>query len=73
MNTDTYPEGMTLTKPCKCGKRMIVELYPRQQTSVEVTTRWKCYGCGDWEDGPTLRNKSLEELQRDRWKHANEG
>jgi hypothetical protein len=64
-------DGMESTRPCFCGKVMILENvgFVLPTHPPQVPTRWHCYGCHQTLKGPTLveRNTSDEE----RWKLAN--
>lgn len=61
---------MTKTiKPCECGRKMVLERtgvvldsYPAIYPTV-----YKCYGCGRIEDGPSIREKTQEQINRERW------
>lgn len=60
---------MSRTKPCECGKQMILEPTgkallvdpPMQQQN------WRCFGCGAIKSGPVLKSKTQEQLSRELW------
>jgi len=62
-------ELTTETKPCECGKKMILRrlnhvlaTYPPQYPQ-----EWWCGGCGRTENGPTLRGMTKEEMDMKEW------
>jgi hypothetical protein len=67
-------DAVRATKPCSCGKQMILEIdttnallsYPLQMHS-----NWVCYGCNTSEKGPIVRQRSNEEINEARWREVN--
>jgi len=60
------------TKPCTCGKIMI--LVPRSIANlsypIQIQETWVCHGCGNTEEGPVHRAETNEEIERRAWEQA---
>lgn len=62
------------TRNCVCGKRMIQRYTGMAKMSdpPQYEWDWWCGGCGWGERGGTVRGISLDEVNFQKWKDANE-
>ena len=61
------------TRPCPCGKKMILEFTGVCLTSlpIQYPTKWKCWGCLREDPGPTIVKRTADQLSMERWREAN--
>ncbi len=64
-------DGMESTRPCNCGKLMILEGlgFALSSNPPQVPTRWHCYGCHQILKGPILVERNTSDAER--WAMAN--
>ena len=65
--------GEQQTKPCECGKNMILRGTGRVLTTYppQYPMDWFCAGCGARTVGPVIRGKTDEEVAIEDWERAN--
>lgn len=61
------------TKPCECGKKMILcyKGYVLDSYPVIDPWQWWCGGCDRVEDAPSVRDRTQGQVDMDRWKAVN--